>query len=449
IALEFISWIFGENPLSHPDFTLIEPISSQIQIDQIRELNWRISLKPIKAKLKAAIIDCAHSMTKEAQNCFLKTLEEPPPFVKFIFATTQPHKVLPTILSRCHHFNFKRIPLVKIMEQLKKIISEEKIKLEENILFSIARASQGSLRDAESILDQLLSFKYKDNLSTDDLVSILGIMDMDILISLTEKIIQKDPRGAIAFLNKIVEEGKDLSVLLSNLIEHFRNLLIAKISSLDFKLLDLPSEFYQKLIQQSQFFTIDELMHFFNILVNIHEMTKKIDSLNIPLELGLIKLCQEKKIQPKKETSIEKEIKTSSLKIEESHDAFSKESKLTSKEAVNLAISFDELKNRWQDIIESLKKVKMSVASYLSEGTVKEIRDDTVIVAFAKNNSFHKEILEKQDNLALIQKVLEDIFKIKIKLRFILADENTPPKEDNPFLKSILETFNAKPLTDD
>jgi DNA polymerase-3 subunit delta' len=128
IALEFISWIFKEPPLFHPDFILIEPISQQIQIDQIRELNWRISLKPIKAKMKAAIINSAHLMTKEAQNCFLKTLEEPKGNALIILISEYPHLLLPTILSRCQKIKFFPVKRKEIENYLKeKGLKKEKI----------------------------------------------------------------------------------------------------------------------------------------------------------------------------------------------------------------------------------------------------------------------------------------------------------------------------------
>lgn len=126
VALEFISWIFGEFPLFHPDFFIIEPISSQIQIDQIRELNWKISLKPIKAKIKAAIIDQAHLMTKEAQNCFLKTLEEPKGNTLIILISEYPNLILPTLVSRCQMIKFFPVKNEEIENYLKEKGIEEK-----------------------------------------------------------------------------------------------------------------------------------------------------------------------------------------------------------------------------------------------------------------------------------------------------------------------------------
>ena len=431
-------------------------------IDEIRALRENVKFSPTKSRFKIYIIDEVHMLTTEAFNALLKTLEEPPPFVKFIFATTQPHKVIPTILSRCQRFNFKRLSLNKIIEQLKKIVTEEKIEISEEILVSVARASQGSLRDAESILDQLISFK-REKLSVEDVMSVLGVIDVDILFSLTDRIIQKDPQGVIKFLNKIMQEGKDLGVVLNNLIEHFRNLLVAKISKEDFSLLDLPLEVCQRLYQQSQAFNTDEILNFFNALVNIQETSKKVDSLSIPLEVGLIKLCQLKtkttkdaikytdikNIEPSEERVMNKE--TDNVKDNNVKDNNASESSSVnpSQEDTSVrSISIEQIKQRWSEIIEAIQKIKIYVANYLSEGLIQEIKDNVLVISFPKNNNLHKEMLERKENKLLIEKTIEDIFKTKIKLNLVLSKEELSPKskEENPLVKSIIETFNARPI---
>jgi DNA polymerase-3 subunit delta' len=175
VALEFISWIFKESPLSHPDFTLVEPISQQIQIDQIRDLNWRISLKPIRAKMKAAVINSAHSMTKEAQNCFLKTLEEPRGDTLIILISEYPSLLLPTILSRCQKIKFFPVEKKVIENYLRERgLKEEKVnKILEISLgrpeFAIFLAENpGKLqevenleKDLEKIPQKTISFRFQ------------------------------------------------------------------------------------------------------------------------------------------------------------------------------------------------------------------------------------------------------------------------------------------------
>ncbi|MCM8792650.1 MAG: DNA polymerase III subunit gamma/tau [Candidatus Omnitrophica bacterium] len=427
-------------------------------IDEIRALRENVKFPPTNSRYKIYIIDEVHMLTIEAFNALLKTLEEPPSFVKFIFATTQPHKILPTILSRCQRFCFKRIAASEIIKQLKRILYSQNIEIEEKLLFSIARASQGSLRDAESTLDQLISFK-KDKISLEDVMAVLGVIDIEILFSITDRIISKDPKGIMRLLNKAMQEGKDLGEILSGLIEHFRNLLVVKVFKDDFSLLDLPLEICKRLQQQSLAFSIEEIMYFFNSLVNIKDMVKRIDSIIIPLEVGLIKLSQEKKEFSNGDIK-DKEINNSSVVkegIEEKKDISVKREIVKIKESknedpfhlVNNSISIEEIKNRWPEIIEALKKIKMSVASYLNEGTIQDFKDSILVISFAKNNSFHKEILEQKHNKVLLEKVIEDIFKTKIRLNFILSKEEVSHEENQSFIKSIIETFNARPINRD
>ena len=258
-------------------------------IDEIRSLRENVKFSPVQGKFKIYIIDEVHMLTTEAFNALLKTLEEPPEFVKFIFATTQPHKVISTILSRCQRFDFRRVPLMDIVQQLEKISAGEGLSIDKDVLFSIAKASDGSLRDAESLLDQLASFA-KDKIKIKDVISVLGIVEQSILFEITDKMIDKDARGAIEVLNKVIEEGKDIGVFASNLIEHFRNLMLVKVVGLDADLVDLPEDVCKELKSQADRFSMDDILAIFNILVGAQEMSKRIDSLRIPLEVSLVRI---------------------------------------------------------------------------------------------------------------------------------------------------------------
>ncbi len=417
-------------------------------IDEIRTLRENVKFSPTAGRFKIYIIDEVHMLTAEAFNALLKTLEEPPEFVKFIFATTQPHKVLATVLSRCQRFNFRPITLVKIMEQLKKIIRDEKLEIEDEVIFTIAKASEGSLRDAESILDQLISFN-RDKLSINDIASVLGVLREDMLFALTDKIIRKDSKSVIELLNKILDEGKDISVLLMNLIEHFRNLMVAKVSEADQVLIDLPQEVCERLYKQSQAFSLEEIMHFFNILANTQEMTKRLDSLRIPLEICLIKLTQDKRGSGE---SLKPRPQKDEKSVEAAKEKAPKEEKIEDPPPINAEINIthtlDNIKSSWQEIIENLKRVRMSVGTYLDEGFPLKLENNILTISFPKNYSFHKESLEKKENKAIIEKAIEDLLKVKIRLNFFLSKEEArkDKTEDSPFVKSVLDIFNAKPL---
>jgi len=416
-------------------------------IDEIRVLRENVKFPPAVGKYKIYIIDEVHMLTPEAFNALLKTLEEPPDFVKFIFATTQPHKVLPTILSRCQRLDFRRIPLIEIIAQMEKIVAEEKIGIDKEVLFAIAKASDGSLRDAESLLDQLSSFS-KDRISLKDIVSVLGIVEQEALSEITEKIIQKDARGALTLLNTIIDEGKDANLFLSNLIEHFRNLMIAKITNADSKLIDLPQEFCEKLLKQSQHFSLEDIFAIFNHLINAQEMSKRMESFRIPLEITLVKLAHDKRGSAAHHTPhISHATHNHDAKPAQAVAAAPAPVKEEAKPAPFKAehVSIDKVKASWQSIIDALGRVKMSVATYLNEGGLVSLEDNLLTISFPKNFSLHKESLETRGNREFIEKTMAEILHAHVKVNFILSEEIQEPQDDNPpFIKSALDAFKAR-----
>jgi len=407
-------------------------------IDEIRNLRENVKFAPTQGKFKVYIIDEVHMLTTEAFNALLKTLEEPPEFVKFIFATTQPHKVIPTILSRCQRFDFRRIPVMEMITQLELITRKENISVDKEVLSAIAKSSDGSLRDAESILDQLASFS-NDKISLKDVVSVLGLVQQDALFEITEKIIQKDTKGTLRLLNNLIDEGKDVSVLLTNFIEHFRNLMIAKVTHGDSKLIDLPTESCERLLSQSQSFTMEEIFTAFNVLVATQEISKRLESLRIPLEISLVRLSHDKKgfaSVPKHAGTIEKPAQEEAKNPEVKEDP----------SPAGQAISLENIKESWQKIIENLGRIKMSVATYLNEGQPLKLQGNVLTVAFPKNYSLHKESLERKENKAIIEKSLSELFNTALKANFILSQEfkQKEDSQNNPFIKTALEMFGGK-----
>ena len=264
-------------------------------IDDIRALRENVKFSPVQGKFKIYIIDEVHQITSEGFNALLKTLEEPPAHVKFIFATTQPKKILSTIISRCQFLEFKRITNLKIIEQLKQIATSENLKVEPAVFLALAKASDGSLRDAESMLDELVSFAQGD-IGLKDAHSILGVLEQEYLLELVNKIIKNDTAGLLEFLDELIEQGKDLNQLLVNLIEHYRNLMIVKAAvSNQEKLLDLPRELCQLIAGQAREISLENIFLGFNALLGAQETARYMDSLRIPLEIALVKLSSQVK----------------------------------------------------------------------------------------------------------------------------------------------------------
>jgi DNA polymerase-3 subunit gamma/tau len=413
-------------------------------IDEIRTLRENVKFAPVGARYKVYIIDEVHMLTTEAFNALLKTLEEPPEFVKFIFATTQPHKVIPTILSRCQRLDFRRIGLMEVVGQLEKIVAAENIAIDKEVLLAIARSSDGSLRDAESVLDQLVSFS-KGKISLEDVTSVLGLVQQETLFEITDKIIQKDAKAVLTLLNAVIDEGKDVGIFLQHLIEHFRNLMIAKITQADSKLIDLPEEVCQRLLKQAKDFSLEEIFSAFNTLVNTQEMSKRLESLRIPLEISLVKLAHNKRGSSSINPPVQKE------KEPPAHPEIKKEDKPPSiEEPLLSSASLAEVKGAWQNIIGNLSKIKMSVATYLNEGIPLKLENSVLTISFPKNYSLHKESLERRENKEIIEKTVSELFKGKVKINFILSQESAIKKEeDAPFIKSALETFKGRVIRED
>lgn len=419
-------------------------------IDEIRVLRENVKFAPTSGKFKIYIIDEVHMLTTEAFNALLKTLEEPPEFVKFIFATTQPNKVISTILSRCHRFDFRRLTVMEISSQLERIVEAEKISIDKDVLFAVAKSSDGSMRDAESVLDQLVSFS-KGKVSLKDVISVLGIVEQEALFEITDKIIQKDPKAVLALFNSLVDNGKDIFVFLTNLIEHFRNLMVAKISKGDSMLIDLPQEICDRLLEQSEAFTMEEIFSAFNILVSAQEMSKRLDSLRIPLEITLVRLSHDKRgasfvptaknaqdLRPAPVKEAARQIKAQSLP--------SKAEDNSGPADLTHNVTLDSVKEGWQGIIDNLSKVKMSAATYMNEGQPVKIHGNTLVISFPRNYSLHKESLERKENREIIDRTVSELFNANLRVNFILSEE-TKQREDgssNPFVKSALDMFKGR-----
>jgi DNA polymerase-3 subunit gamma/tau len=201
--------------------------ASNNSVEDVRELRDNVRYAPAKGKFKIYLIDEVHMLSSAAFNALLKTLEEPPAHVKFIFATTEPQKVLPTILSRCQRFDLHRIPAKLIADHLQFIAGKEKITLKPAAANSIARGAEGGLRDAESMLDQLVAF-CGDLIDESDVLKVFGFTSQQTVAGFTEKILQSETADAVQLLHDECEAGKDMMRLMSDLITYLRDLLIYK-----------------------------------------------------------------------------------------------------------------------------------------------------------------------------------------------------------------------------
>ena len=283
--------------MSGQSMDLIEiDAASHRGIDDIRELKEGIKFSPTKSKYKIFIIDESHQLTKDGSNALLKTLEEPPEHAIFILATTEAHKMIPTIISRCQRFDFKKLNISEIVEKLKKIIKKENIKIEKGGLELIASNSEGAIRDAEGLLNQLSTF-YRDSqkeISIKDIKELLGLIELDIVSNFTDLLYEKKMSEAIKYLGEISDRGLDLEEFSKSLINYLRKVLVTKIigkESSDKYLANLTKEEIERLQNQAKSFTNEELRNILDIFLEAQNKMKYSPIQQLPLELGVVKIC--------------------------------------------------------------------------------------------------------------------------------------------------------------
>ena len=287
-------------------------------IDEVREIIENVRYQPAKSRFKIYIIDEVHQVTKDAFNALLKTLEEPPPFAKFILATTEPHRLPETILSRCQRLDFRRIAVREIVHRLKQIAEAEKLRIAEGALLLIAREADGSMRDAQSLLEQVLSYaspvageeQAHQEIDERMLEDILGITQRKVLYDLSAAVIQGNASQCMELVAQIAAQGLDIPRLSRDLVEHFRNLLVAALISspeaekkgasqaLATQLLDLPESEIDDLRQQAQSLTVDTLMDYFSLMAAADEGLARSTYPRFALETALVRLATLPKLLP-------------------------------------------------------------------------------------------------------------------------------------------------------
>jgi len=418
-------------------------------IDDIRDLRNKVKFAPAEGKYKVYIIDEVHMLTTEAFNALLKTLEEPPSHVIFIFATTNPHKIPSTILSRCQWFNFRRISLADIVAKLDMIVKDEKLNIDNKTLNIIARSSTGSMRDAESALDQIIAYCGKD-INSQSVRVVLGISEEEVFFEFTEAIIKDDTLKGIEIINRTSDLGGDASQFVKNLMRYVHNLSIAKVCQKE--ILNLQGIFIEdreRLLKQSKTIKLEKL---FNIVDYLAEVERKMRYTRHPwilLEMLVIKFtagenCSLEEVEEEKDEhfldfSAKKDVSISSKKNAETREEVPPKKKIQDKikskegssvKAKELPINL-ELTQAWPTILDRIKKTKMAVYSFIIANNLITIENNKLIIGFDKEYTFHKESLEKKNNKILLQELIKEETGRLLTIECIINDNG---KED-----SILE----------
>ena len=260
-------------------------------VDNIRDIRDEVKYAPSEGKYKVYIIDEVHMLSTGAFNALLKTLEEPPPHVIFILATTDPQKIPPTIHSRCQRYDFKRISQNEMFDAIKGYMHEENIQMADNALEYITRISDGAMRDALSLIDQLCAFYYGEEITLDKALKATGGSDKGVLFELADAFSQRQTTVCLEMIKNLTADGRDLNRLVNELLEHFRDMLIAASVKGTTTALDYAPEYIEKLRQQANLIERDTLIYYIEVFSGIQAAVKYSPSPRILLEVACIKIC--------------------------------------------------------------------------------------------------------------------------------------------------------------
>lgn len=375
--------------------------ASNRRIEEIRELRENIKYLPSAARYKIYIIDEVHMLTTEAFNALLKTLEEPPKNVVFIFATTSPHKVPGTILSRCQRFDFRKATVDEIVKRLTWLAQKETIKVTNEALHVIARRAEGAIRDAEVILDQLWAFR-PDGIDEKSVYELLGAVPGNVFYQYAELLINQDQPGLIKFIDQIFATGYDTIEFYSGLIEYFRCLLMIQIG-LDARALELLAEDFTKRQTQTQKFEKNELLSMISALCSGEEQVKRSLMPKILLEVVSLKLVQ---LRDRNANSTGNPTSQPPVKNERNGEM--------------------DLEVIWQTLISKLRTQKMPLASRLQLASPLRLENDTLYVQFPNEHSLNRDHFE--ENKGLAETILSELIGKTAKIVSELKPEAESPK---------------------
>ncbi|MBW6516041.1 MAG: DNA polymerase III subunit gamma/tau [Candidatus Cloacimonetes bacterium] len=418
--------------------------ASNTGVEDIRDLQKELMYATSKSRYKIFIIDEVHMLSKNAFNALLKTLEEPPEQVVFIFATTEPHKVLPTIISRCQRYDFKRIPIDAIVEHLRAICSEEKIKVEDEALYLVAKKAEGSMRDALSLMDQLIALGKQDT-KTNDVLALFGIVSTDIYHKITEYIYQKNAAAIIGLIHNILDKGNDLQEFINGYLDYIRTMLLIKTKV---PLPELPPTVREEMEKINQNFSEDTLLYILSILIKtkseikfsgnpvlITEMTfiklTKIDNMKSLAEI--LKSLQFSDISPMKKPVTTTQ-KTRSEKLQDTLKE--KMDKEIDEEMPKYTEITEQIYNETKDKLRRrLENALPWAADFFSDIKLIKIRNN--IIHLKTTSQMAYDYLEK--NHQKVSDIVSQFYRLDVKLHFVLEVEKKDKPEiiKNPTLEDI------------
>jgi DNA polymerase-3 subunit gamma/tau len=419
--------------------------ASNTGVDYIRELRENVRYAASRGPFKVYIIDEVHMLSTGAFNALLKTLEEPPPHVKFIFATTEPQKIPATILSRCQRFDLRPIPTAQIMKRLAEIAQAEDIDIDEDALLAIARGAEGGMRDAQSALDQLIAFQGK-TIREEDVMSVFGLVARQTLEEMVASIIKADVPRALDLVADLVATGKDLCRLVVELIEYFRNLLVLNCSRGQEGVLDVADAQLETLRKQAAEIDAERLLRVIEMLTETDNRMRYALSQRTLLEVAVIRcaraatvvstrelverLAQLKKrlesaepgsasVQPDAAEAVPAKKKSPALNETPSASPASARGKPA---AGDYQQELDHLIQRWHEIVERVGNIAHLARGYLLDAKPIHLDDAHLVIAFDPEFAAEQGKMDASRNRKALQQVLKDVLGRTLHLEFKVLD---------------------------
>jgi DNA polymerase-3 subunit gamma/tau len=429
-------------------------------VDKIRDIIDDVKYPPQEAKYKVYIMDEVHMLSAGAVNAFLKTLEEPPNNVIFILATTDPQKLPITILSRCQRFDFKRINNNEITARLRKIVDDQNVLADERSLNLIARVSDGAMRDSLSILDQAISMG-NGNVDYNTVVSMLGLVTNEHLFNLTNAVIQRSVEKSIGIIEDVIYSGKDIYLFIKDLITHYRNLLMAKVTNNPEEVLDMSEENIALIKEQSARLRAEEIMRCIRILQEAENNAKLSKQARLYCELAIIKMCKieydtSSEVMLTRLNKLEENLKNGSIKVatvesqnnninavkKSINNVESKKPTQTQHIEETLSgnsdsrITINDVQKAWRDILEAFKARRaMVISSLIQIGKPIACANGIVTVQFEKQYQFSRDRLSESKNKPIINEVFSEILQENIKVNFVVEEDNKGSKSTEDILR--------------
>ena len=431
-------------------------------VDKIRDIIDDVKYPPQEAKYKVYIMDEVHMLSTGAVNAFLKTLEEPPRNVIFILATTDPQKLPITILSRCQRFDFKRINNAEITARLRKIVNDQNVLADERSLNLIARVSDGAMRDSLSILDQAISMG-NGNVDYNTVVSMLGLVTNEHLFNLTNAVIQRSVEKSIEIIEDVIYSGKDIYLFIKDLLAHYRNLLMVKVTNNPDEVLDMSEENIALVKEQGTRLRAEEIMRCIRILQEAENNAKLSKQARLYCELAIIKMCKieydtSSEVMLTRLNKLEESLRSGNIKVtavpKEVEDINNnkvnttikntslKEERIT-EESINVnsnsRVTINEVKKSWKDILERFKaRREMIISSLIMIGRPVDCSNGIVTVQFDEQNEFAKNRLSDSKNKNIINEVFSEILQDNIKVNFTVHSNDNKQRSAEDILRDTL-----------